>query len=100
MVGLRNIAGSARHPSAVLLDHIATVFGRSPFIEANHGKRCAMRSARECIAKAGELSKLAEIASDPDVRVHLLIMAELWLELSARSQSKDRIAAGRMYRVR
>lgn len=48
-----------------------------------------MLSAAECLAKAAELSLLAESAQDTTVRCALLVMAETWLDVARTAERQD-----------
>ena len=48
-----------------------------------------MRSADECMAKARELSRLAELSRLPEVTALFLVLADAWIELAARAERHD-----------
>jgi hypothetical protein len=48
-----------------------------------------MRSADECLAKARELSQLAELSNSPGFTALILMMGEAWIDLSARAERHD-----------
>lgn len=48
-----------------------------------------MRSTLECLAKAAELSRLADIARNPEIKAHLLAMAQAWVDLSHQAEWQD-----------
>lgn len=48
-----------------------------------------MRSTLECLAKAAELSRLADNARSPEIRVNLLAMAQAWVDLSYQAEWQD-----------
>jgi len=48
-----------------------------------------MRSADECLAKANELSRLAELSRVAEVTARFLAMADAWLDLAVRAEWHD-----------
>jgi hypothetical protein len=48
-----------------------------------------MRSADECLAKANELSRLAEHSHLPEVTAQFLLLADAWIDLAARAEWHD-----------
>jgi hypothetical protein len=58
-----------------------------------------MLSATECIAKADELSKLADHPLSAPVRSELLSMARSWLEVARVAEQQDALGDLRTHRV-
>ena len=56
-----------------------------------------MRSAEECLAKAVELSHKAEDC--PPLAFAYLMLAEDWLDLSARAERQDRFVGLNIYQL-
>jgi hypothetical protein len=48
-----------------------------------------MRDAHECLAKAAELSRLADLTNDAAIRALLLEMALEWTDLSRLAEWQD-----------
>ena len=59
-----------------------------------------MRDADECIAKAAALSSAADLATAPNIRDDLLLMAELWLDISRMAELQEAQPLSTTYRIR
>jgi len=49
-----------------------------------------MRSALECLAKAAELTRSADLTAGPELRAQFLLMADEWTRLSVVAEWQDR----------
>jgi hypothetical protein len=58
-----------------------------------------MRTADECLVKAAELSQLADLIRDPEVRATSLVVAETWLDVSMMAECQDALEA-KLHRIR
>jgi|GEM_PF-4585318 len=53
-----------------------------------------MRTAAECLAKAKEISQLADLIQDPEIKATSLVVAEAWLDASMMAECQDALEAG------